>query len=357
MGIFNNKDQYNELLDKYCRMDNHIKQLEKEIDQLKDENSSLKNELETIKSQENIIELEKVSNNLQQEVNQLKRHSDVIEKSNNFLFNCLFLDTPLEIVGVRRNMQVLCQELLDFVVQVCEKYSLDYWLDFGTLLGALRHENYIPFDDDMDISMTRKDYNRFLEIIGHEIEKNGLDDVLTVKHDFFNKYSQITFIQISYSRNSRLIAAIDIFPYDFIPEKSITEDKYSLEKRYFRNKIESGELERDYLEKNFMRQLNLTYDVEDHMIMGVECPIRNLIYFETKEVFPLSEITFSKKQYNCPRYSDIHIKKIYGNWKVIPPEIHFHGRLDSLRNNKNVEKIYEEEIRRMREINSDFTSH
>ena len=54
-------------------------------------------------------------------------------------------------------------DILSVVADFCEKNGLRYWLYYGTLIGAIRHNGYIPWDDDIDIIMPRPDYEKFLK--------------------------------------------------------------------------------------------------------------------------------------------------------------------------------------------------
>ena len=56
-------------------------------------------------------------------------------------------------------------EILDYFVSVCEKNNLQYFLVYGTALGAYRHKGFIPWDDDLDVAMPREDYQRLLSIL------------------------------------------------------------------------------------------------------------------------------------------------------------------------------------------------
>ena len=66
--------------------------------------------------------------------------------------------------GVLRDIQLSILKLLLEVDKVCKEHKIQYWLDYGTLLGAIRHKDFIPWDDDIDISMMREDYEKSLEL-------------------------------------------------------------------------------------------------------------------------------------------------------------------------------------------------
>lgn len=62
--------------------------------------------------------------------------------------------------------------LLDALHAICQKHDITYWIDFGTLLGAHFNNYFIPWDDDVDVSMPMKDYKKFLEVAGKELPKD-----------------------------------------------------------------------------------------------------------------------------------------------------------------------------------------
>ena len=54
-------------------------------------------------------------------------------------------------------------EILDVIAKFCDERKINYWIDCGTLLGAIRHKGFIPWDDDIDLGMLRPDYDRFMK--------------------------------------------------------------------------------------------------------------------------------------------------------------------------------------------------
>ncbi len=73
-------------------------------------------------------------------------------------------------------VQKVTRDILNDVIVFCEKHDIEYFMMFGTLLGAVRHGGMIPWDDDIDIAMTRKNYLRFIDCVkndGDELLKNN----------------------------------------------------------------------------------------------------------------------------------------------------------------------------------------
>lgn len=118
-------------------------------------------------------------------------------------------------------------EILDYIDKLCRDNTIHYSLAYGTLIGAVRHQGYIPWDDDLDIMMLREDYERFLKVFRESIHP----DYISVNYE--NAWFSWTKICNSRTRIEEDIdyhikdygVWVDIFPYDEIPKASSKESK------------------------------------------------------------------------------------------------------------------------------------
>ncbi|WP_455023963.1 LicD family protein [Oribacterium sinus] len=114
-------------------------------------------------------------------------------------------------------------EILVEIDRICEKYKLRYFIDYGNLLGAIRHKGFIPWDDDIDIMMMRKDYEIFAEVANAELPK---ELVFRFPEDDSGNYELFSSVQhramlistdaIGKYHNYLYGAGVDIFPYDYL---------------------------------------------------------------------------------------------------------------------------------------------
>ena len=108
--------------------------------------------------------------------------------------------------------------------QVCERYGLRWYAMGGTLLGAVRHKGFIPWDDDIDLLMPREDYNRLLEIGAEEFGEHYFLQTPCTEKGFFRTHAQLrdsrTTGAIRQDRNRDINRGIfmDIFPLDEVPD-------------------------------------------------------------------------------------------------------------------------------------------
>ncbi len=135
-----------------------------------------------------------------------------------------------------KEVQNAMLKILSRFITICEKYGLRYYLAGGTLLGAVRHSGFIPWDDDVDVIMPRKDYERFLELAEKEDPRFEL---VTFKNDpkykaLYAKYidSETTVIGQE-TPGTRLGLWIDIFPLDNAPVSFCQKIKFYFGKRIY----------------------------------------------------------------------------------------------------------------------------
>ena len=242
-------------------------------------------------------------------------------------------------------------EILAFIHQLCQQHAIKYSLGYGTLLGAIRHNGYIPWDDDIDIIMSRPEYTRFREIINSENEHYNLLSILD--HPFYPYlFSKVelknTFIDEHsfYSTPIEIGINIDIFIYEGTPNDPKLRTKYIDRLKFFR-KIYTIVYNLKYLKlskkrsivKNFILFFFkiILYPVNSFNIL------KKLYKYMSKYNYNESDIVMSFEDFNVidlyfknslektklinfEGYSfmafenyDVHLSKQYGEYMKIPP--------------------------------------
>ena len=267
--------------------------------------------------------------------------------------------------GTLKDIQLLYLELLRFIDNVCEKYDLDYCLTYGTLLGAIRHKGFIPWDDDCDILMIRKDYDKLIEVLPKEISKydyfkencaltkliNSEDNYFTefnniynkeIGHDkFFNNpgLGKSLFLQIGWIKP---MVKLDIFPFDYIKTESIKDYKknYLGTKLHFRNLYNQERFSfDDEFEKKF-NKLGFSYTPTEYIAEGIDASFSdNFPPFKKDLIFPVTTKEFEGYELKCPNRSEELLKIWYGNYMEIPKDVVIH---EYVKYNKTLFKSQEE---------------
>lgn len=124
---------------------------------------------------------------------------------------------PLEMKDIQR----VSLEILKFVTSICEREDFRYSLMYGTLIGAIRHQGFIPWDDDVDIMMPRPDYERFLEYCYNHKEELGVYEIFNpdTHKDYIYGITRVSdsryeIIKEETSENCGMGIFIDVYPYD-----------------------------------------------------------------------------------------------------------------------------------------------
>ncbi len=124
--------------------------------------------------------------------------------------------------------------IMQFVHNFCLKNHVRYSMSGGTLLGAVRHKGYIPWDDDIDIMMPRPDYELFCKLFNDKTaQKDSIYKIISSYNDsqFFQPFAKVvdtrTFLKEKYDKSvDNLGVYIDVFPIDGLPNDKNKREKY-----------------------------------------------------------------------------------------------------------------------------------
>lgn len=237
---------------------------------------------------------------------------------------------------VLRKVQLIMLDMLLEFDAICNKHNLSYWLDSGTLLGAVRHKGFIPWDDDIDISMPYEDYKKFQEIAKQELSKDIFLQSKESDSAFLFDYTKLRSNRASiveFHEKSADVAYhqgvfVDIFPMLTVPNSDFYKDYYKNIFHLIRQTsavslhTPNGANLPDVRQK-LVQSLQLMHQGwesnENLVIYGGEMP-DVAAYFEYKEIFPLSQVEFEGHKFSAPKNPHHYLGAIYSfNYMELPP--------------------------------------
>lgn len=251
-------------------------------------------------------------------------------------------------ISLKQMQDNLLEDLKEFD-RVCKELGCTYFIAYGTLLGAVRHDGFIPWDDDVDVWMFRKDFDKFL---AHAEEK--LKDNYFLQNALTDKYYDLMHIACKIRNdNTTLIEEwdkkyhqggfIDIFPLDYIgddPEKfhklkkkcafilslkmRISFKELSGIKRYIRICLQLlfKLVPRKFLYKYIQRNIDLVRDNDQSSNSDFTTGLDDIMkdVFKKEQFWPVKYHKFEDYEFMIPNDPDAILKILYGNYMELPDE-------------------------------------
>lgn len=245
--------------------------------------------------------------------------------------------------------------LLDKIDEICRKNNLRYSLCAGTLLGAVRHKGFIPWDDDADIMMPRPDYNRFIELC-----KNISDDYKMFSYEKNRNWTRLlgrftyTKTQMksteSVFKNRSFVnhgLYIDIFPIEVLGNDKENIEKYFNENKIYRQMLDVKRSVYSFtphypyknILKNFIFGIKTRFVSKDKIFHALYDPFSKFTFdssefvgniyssgyglkqiHERKMFEEYIELEFEGRKYKCIKDYDTYLKRLYKNYMELPPE-------------------------------------
>ena len=234
---------------------------------------------------------------------------------------------------LRRDQMELLM-MLKRVDAICKENNIEWWLSSGTLLGAARHKGFIPWDDDIDIVMLRKDYRRLEKILLKMEDKEFVLHSMRSDVEYVNCFGKYRKREGEVSSNSRR--------YNYYKWRGIGFDIFTIEKTsYFAAKAAStiyGNLQHltSYIRWGVIRKPLIR--LIELLCIGIIFPILRIIglinprgeyhyslgqgwakhTFFMKDTMPLKSAEFEGEQMPVPQNMDAYLTRVYGDWRAIP---------------------------------------
>ncbi len=237
--------------------------------------------------------------------------------------------------ALRRDQKELLEMLL-FVAEICREHNIEWWLSSGTLLGAARHEGFIPWDDDVDIVLLRKDYRRLERILSTLQSDEYVFHTMRSDVEYVNTFGKFRKREGSIKARSRR--------YNYYKWRGVGLDIFAIEKTSYiaaraasviYNNIQhlTSYIRWGWVRKPLIRFIELlclglinpllrllgliNFSGEYHYTLGTGWARHT---FFMKDTLPLTTVRFEGVELPVPKDIDAYLTRVYGAWRELPSD-------------------------------------
>ncbi len=275
----------------------------------------------------NKIELKRLSSEnetLKYQMEYMKRHFDITQMK--------------PATGWLRDFQLREIEFAKEIISLFEKEGITLFLESGSLIGAIRHKGFIPFDDDIDLDVVRDGFNKIVEYSKNNfvwIDTSRVsDNFLKFEDDEIKKHpNEVVVIMTPFSlhfykgKSLGNCVNVEIFPYDYVRE-NISKEEFGKYVNQTIHKVEKMNLWKDIFDfyeselnsgKIFSKEK--TSKIVPGLGHGTFFHQRFLDFQLADDIFPIKYVKFDNSELPVPFAPENVISKIYPNWRTFPSDV------------------------------------
>lgn len=237
------------------------------------------------------------------------------------------------------------------IKRICHENNIKYFIIAGTLLGAVRHGGFIPWDDDMDIGMLREDYEKFIEIAKKDLREDFFLQTTETDENYGLPFAKILLkgtrlVEAAAGSNAQKGIFVDVFPFDAVPESEGLRESHN-KQTYFYKRLLLAKLNYNVCGKNeyvkravyFVLKIMSAFYSHDKLVEKLENEIQKYNGTKTEDIVNIGgaygykketikaewvretvEIPFEDMTISAPVDYIKYLETFYGDYMTPPPE-------------------------------------